>query len=637
VSNQSLKKRLEGISKCSINGERAKNLYQLLVNKPEIWELAYANICANAGATTKGVDGVTADGHSVERNREIMNQLRNGTYRPKPTRRVYIPKSNGKQRPLGIPTFTDRLVQEACRIVLEAIYEPVFSKFSFGFRKGMGCHDALQNITNRFTGTKWFIEFDIKGYFDNIDHQILVKLLKNKINDERFTALIGWMLKAGYMEEWKFNNTHSGTPQGGVISPILANVYLHELDVFMTELCQRTHKGKARRMRLEYKKVSNEKERVRRYLDMLKDENLEVVPERRGTNPLKYAGYTRTDLIKELEKLTDEQMKTRQSDPQDSGFRRLQYVRYADDFLLGFIGDKAGGEAIMEEVKGFLQTALHLECSEEKTKIVHHGKGVIFLGYHLGTRALKADAVRVRTQMSYGKKVKRRQLTNSGICLLVPESKVRDFVKRKRYGNLNNRKDFEALHRMQLLNNSDYEILAQYKAEMRGFAEYYKLASNFYQGLGLLLYIAQTSLVKTLASKHKTSLAKIYQRYTDGKDKRLTVVDGKYKSEWLKLKDINRSAKAKEGVDEVYNVMPHFSTTEIVERLNAEECEYCGKTGGYFEVHHVRKMADIKGGKEFWQKLMIARNRKKIVVCVECHDLLHAGKLPDFRFKAKSA
>ncbi|MDG2197949.1 MAG: reverse transcriptase domain-containing protein, partial [SAR324 cluster bacterium] len=203
MSNQSLKKRLEGISKCSINGERAKNLFQLLVNKPEIWELAYANICANAGSTTKGVDGVTADGHSVERSREIMNQLRNGTYRPKPTRRVYIPKSNGKQRPLGIPTFTDRLVQEACRIILEAIYEPVFSKFSFGFRKGMGCHDALQNITSRFTGTKWFIEFDIKGYFDNIDHQILVKLLKKKINDERFTALIGWMLKAGYMEDWK--------------------------------------------------------------------------------------------------------------------------------------------------------------------------------------------------------------------------------------------------------------------------------------------------------------------------------------------------------------------------------------------------------------------------------------------------
>jgi hypothetical protein len=250
---------------------------------------------------------------------------------------------------------------------------------------------------------------------------------------------------------------------------------------------------------------------------------------------------------------------------------------------------------------------------------------------------MKADADRARSQMQYGKKIMRRRWNGSGITLLIPEQKVRDFVKRKRYGNLNNRKDCEALQRAELLNNSDYEILAQYKAEMRGFAEYYKLASNFYQGLGLLQYIAQTSLVKTLASKHKTSVAKIYQRYTGGEDKRLTVVDGKHKSEWLRLKDVNRSGKAKRDVDVEYKSLKHTGRSEIVERLNAEECEYCGKIGGYFEVHHVRKMADIKDGKEFWQKLMITRNRKKIVVCIECHDLLHAGKLPDFRFKAKSA
>ncbi len=248
MSTQNLRKRLDGISKCSINGERARDLYKLLTNKPKIWELAYANIYSFDGATIKGVDGVTADGHSVERSQEIMNQLRNGTYRPKPTRRVYIPKSNGKQRPLGIPTFTDKLVQEACRIILDAIYEPVFSKFSFGFRKGIGTHDALISTQKRFQGTKWFIEFDIKGYFDNIDHHILVKLLKKKNDDERFIALIGWMLKAGYTEDWKFNRTHSGTPQGGVISPVLANIYLHELDVFITDLCQQTHKGKERKV-----------------------------------------------------------------------------------------------------------------------------------------------------------------------------------------------------------------------------------------------------------------------------------------------------------------------------------------------------------------------------------------------------
>ncbi|MDG2195995.1 MAG: reverse transcriptase domain-containing protein [SAR324 cluster bacterium] len=320
MSNQSLKKRLEGISKCSINGERAKNLYQLLVNKLEIWERAHTNICTNDGSTTKGVDGVTADRHSVERSREIMNRLRNGTYRPKPTRRVYIPKSNGKKRPLGIPMFMDRLVQGACRIILEAIDEPVFSKFSFGFRKGMGCHEALHDTSHRFGGTKWLIDFDIKGYFDNIDHQILVKLLKKKINDECFTALIGWMLKAGYIEDWKFNKTYSGTPQGGVVSPILANIYLHELDVFMADLCQRTHKGKDRKVTTEYRRIANEKHKLRNNLDMLRDKNLGVVPEKGIKMPLKYAGYTRSKLLKELEILTSEQLLIRQSDPLDQDF-----------------------------------------------------------------------------------------------------------------------------------------------------------------------------------------------------------------------------------------------------------------------------------------------------------------------------
>lgn len=291
----------------------------------------------------------------------------------------------------------------------------------------------------------------------------------------------------------------------------------------------------------------------------------------------------------------------------------------------------------MEEVKGFLRDTLHLECSEEKTKIVHHSKGVIFLGYHVVTRNMKADANRVRSHVQNDKKILRRSVTSKNICLLVPESKVRDFVKRKRYGNLNNRKNWEALHRAELLNNGDYEIITQYKQEVRGFAEYYKLAGNFHEGLGLLHYIAQSSLVKTLASKHKISTAKVYQRYKDGDDKRLTVKDGKYKSEWFKLKDVNRSRKTKMNVDKVYNIAPHFARSEITERLRAEECEYCGTIGGYFEVHHVRKMADIKDGKELWQKAMITKNRKKIVICIECHDLLNAGKLPDVRYMAKKA
>jgi len=635
MSTYNLQQRLAGISKCSINGKKVTDLYKLLVNKPEIWELAYANICSNKGATTKGVDEVTADGQSYDRNREIMNQLRNGTYRPKPTRRVYIPKSNGKKRPLGIPTFTDKLVQEACRIILEAIYEPIFSRFSFGFRKGLGCHDALSNTQKRFSGIKWFIEFDIKGYFDNIDHQILVKLLTEKIDDERFITLIRWMLKAGYMEDWVYNKTYSGTPQGGVISPILANVYLHELDKFISGLYQRTHKGKERKLTHQYEQIKNERAIVRYTIKKLSLKELEQVPLHIGGGiRSRFIGWTKAELIEEDRKLLGKQLETRYYDPQDPNYRRIQYTRYADDFLLGYIGSKDEAIAIMEEIKTFLKETLNLECSEEKTRIAHHSKGVEFLGYHITTHDLKANANRVRSIEREGTKFNKRVWNNVAIKLFVPEHKVRSFILRKRYGNLNNWSDYQTQHKTELENNSDFEILTQFKNEARGFEIYYKLADNFTRGLSLFHYIAETSLVKTLAAKHKISVAKVYKTYKS--DGNITAVNGKYKVAWFKLKQINRKTKVYGDEDIIYNSMQHYSTTEIVERLKAEECEYCSKTGGYFEVHHVRKMADIKEGKEKWEKLMIARNRKKIVLCVECHDLLHAGKLPDYRYKASA-
>jgi len=632
MSTEILRKKLEGIRKCSINGGAVKDLFKLMTNNPEIWDLAYANIAPNKGSMTKGVDEVTADGHSLERSREIMNQLRNGTYRPKPTRRVYIPKSNGKKRPLGIPTFTDKLVQEVCKILLEAIYEPVFSKFSFGFRKGKGCHDALLSTRKRFTGTRWFLEFDIKGYFDNIDHQLLVGLLKKKINDERFTTLIGWMLKCGYLEEWAFNKTYSGTPQGGVISPILANIYLHELDVFMDDLHSRIHKGKARKRSPEYDSIGGKKTIIRRILDRLDSLGVDVVEDRGMGGRPTHIGKTKADLIEEYEALTVEQLNTRYSDPLDPSYRRIQYTRYADDFLLGYIGSKSEAEGIVVEIKNYLKT-LHLECAEDKTNIVHHSKGVGFLGYHLATHSLKANANRVRGVEREGTEFKKRVWNDKDIRLTVSDEKIRSFIERKGYGKLKDHRNWEAIHRSPLLNNSDYEIITQFNNEVRGFAEYYKLARNFHHKLGLLHYIAQTSLAKTLAAKHKTSVAKIYKEYTDGNSRRITVVNGKNKCEWFKIKDISRRTSTIGDVDVVYNSIIHLGRTELIQRLNAQECEYCGKNDGYFEVHHIRKMSDIKEGKSIWQKLMSARNRKTMVLCVECHRQLTWGKLPDYRYK----
>jgi hypothetical protein len=400
----------------------------------------------------------------------------------------------------------------------------------------------------------------------------------------------------------------------------------------MDALYNRVHMGKERKRSKEYQAISGKKTTIRRILNRLDSLGVDVVEERRLGGKPTHVGKTKADLVEEYEALTEEQLNTRYNDPLDPNYRRIQYTRYADDFLLGYIGSKSEAEDIVREIKDYLAT-LGLECAEDKTNIVHHSKGVEFLGYHLATHSLKASANRVRKVDREGTGFKKRVWNDKDIRLTIPDEKIRGFIERKGYGKLKDHSNWEAAHRTILLNNSDYEILTQYNSEVRGIAEYYKLASNFHHKLGLLHYIAQTSLAKTLAAKHKTSVAKIYRSYTSGNDKRITVLYGGKKREWFKPKDISRKAKTRGDEDVVYNSIMHLGRSEVTQRLNAQECEFCGKIDGYFEVHHIRKMSDIKEGKELWQKLMSARNRKTMVLCVECHRQLTWGKLPDYRYK----
>lgn len=221
-----LSKKLEGISDASKKSRRVKDLLRIMTNCRELWLEAYANIYSNKGAITEGVNANTLDGFSQERVERIIEKLKNRKYRFSSVRRAYIPKDNGKERPLGVPTGDDKLVQEAARILLERVYEPVFSDHSHGFRPGRSCHTALEAIQREWKGIKWFIEFDIRGFFDNLDHEIMVQLLEKKIDDRQFIKLIKGMLKAGYLEEWRFHQTYSGCPQGGIVTPqvILQNV-----------------------------------------------------------------------------------------------------------------------------------------------------------------------------------------------------------------------------------------------------------------------------------------------------------------------------------------------------------------------------------------------------------------------------
>ena len=315
---------------------------------PEIWYEAYANIYSNRGAMTAGGDDDTLDGMSHRRIKRIIKSLQEGTYKPRPVRRVYIPKRNGKLRPLGIPSGTDKMVQEVCKTILERIYEPIFSDYSHGFRPKRSCHTALEQVKKLGGGTKWFIEFDIKGFFDNMDHNIMIGLLEKKIDDNRFIKIIKGMLKAGYLDDWKYHDTYSGTPQGGIISPILSNIYLNELDRYVERLIGEFYKGKIRPPNPEYRQVSKRKWGIRKKL------------RQQGKTP---------DLVKQLREAEKRQKELPSKDMFCENFKRLRYCRYADDFIIGLIGSKKEAEHTKRKVIDFLSEELGLQTAEEKTRI----------------------------------------------------------------------------------------------------------------------------------------------------------------------------------------------------------------------------------------------------------------------------
>src|SRR5258707_7779719 len=234
-----------------------ERLYRQLFN-PQWYLLAYGRLYSNHGAMTPGADGETVDGVSVTKIVRIIDALRHERYRFTPVKRVYIRKKNGKMLPLGLPSWSDKLVGEVIRLLLEAYYEPQFSDRSHGFRSGRGCHTALSEVAVNWTGTTWFIEGDIARCFDELDHEIMLKILGEKIHDSRFLGLLRNMLRAGYLEDWEWNETLSGAPQGGVVSPILSNIYLDRLDNFVeTVLIPEYTRGKLRKHNPEYRQRPN--------------------------------------------------------------------------------------------------------------------------------------------------------------------------------------------------------------------------------------------------------------------------------------------------------------------------------------------------------------------------------------------
>ncbi|HEM6036244.1 TPA: reverse transcriptase [Streptococcus suis] len=567
-----------------------ERVYKLLFNR-ELYLIAYAKLYPNNGAMTKGVTEETIDGMSIQKIDRIIEQLRRETYYWRPARREYIPKKNGKHRPLGIPVWSDKLLQEVIRMILEAYYEPQFSEHSHGFRPKRGCHTALQEIQT-WKGTRWFIEGDISSYFDTIDHDVLITMLSRQIQDGRFIRLIKNMLEAGCLDDWKFHKTISGTPQGGVISPLLANIYLHQFDKWVgEELIPQYTRGKKQKANSAYNRLSR---RIKCYQD-------------KGD-------------YKKAHQLIVERRNLPSVDTYDTSYRRLRYVRYADDFILGFTGSKAEAKAIKKQIGDFLNTKLSLELSQEKTLITHAtGESAKFLGYEI-------KAQRVNDYIDN----KGRRSANGVIALFVPasviESKCRQYMK-----------NGKAIHRNNLLHDDDFSIVQTYQQEYRGLVQYYILAQNL-SWFSKVYWYMETSLLKTLAFKHKSSINKMLAKYkttttsTNGRTVPcLQVVVPREDKPPLVATwgGISLSYKKKAVIEDApYQV--YGGRTELIKRLLANKCELCGSEEN-IEVHHIRKLADLNkhNGKLVpkWKEIMSARCRKTLVTCRDCHYAIHNGSI----------
>ena len=362
---------LNNLNKQSKNPSyKFQRLYRNLYN-PEFYLLAYRNIYANEGSMTPGVDGETLDGMSSPRIERIINALKDHSYRPNPARRTYIAKKNSsKKRPLGIPSGDDKLVQEVVRMILESIYESAFSDQSHGFRPKRSCHTALEQLQRTFAGANWFVEGDIQACFDSFDHQVLINILRRRIDDEAFISLMWKFLKAGYMEQWQYHRTYCGTPQGSGISPILANIYLHELDMHMEEYKTAFVKGN----RLS-RKVNPEYARRNREVQAYKRRNAKIWNTLTEAEKKERAG--------ELRRLRERQREIPSKQFRDETYKNLQYVRYADDFIVGVVGSKADAEALKADLAVFLKETLNLTLAEKKTKITHATDRARFLGYDI--------------------------------------------------------------------------------------------------------------------------------------------------------------------------------------------------------------------------------------------------------------
>ncbi len=601
--SQKTLERLEYLRKLNSNRDWVNhNLYRLLYQE-DLYILAYERLKSKPGNMTPGSDGETLDGFSREVIHAIIQQMRTEQFRFKPVRQRFIPKPNGKMRKLGIPCVRDKIVQEVIRMILEAIYDspyaPYFHDASHGFRPNRSCHTALQEYRRTWRATNWIIEGDIQACFDELDHTVLITILRKKIHDERFLNLIRKLLNAGYFDlHGKKKESLVGSPQGGIASPILANIYLHELDEFVEQLRCQLEKGEHKAPSLAYQRLADRKRR------------------------LAAKGQTKTKEFRELVKHIRRLPTVEANDP---NYVRIKYLRYADDWAIGLCGSKHLAEQIKRAIKDFLHEMLKLRLSEEKTTITNaKAEEAHFLGTRLTIGKGETQKI-VLTTNHTGKRFKRRS-TGWETQMYAPLLKLIQRLKDKGFctaeGKPLDRKGWRGLDTEQ--------IIALYSAINRGIQNYYRFADNW-RRLSRIQYILRFSLAKTLARKYKMTVKQVFKRF--GKDLSITIEgkDGKqdrqvsfYQNhDWTKNREAFQDGKHP-NIDQLQTSITMRTRSKL-----GKPCCICGTSGKDAQIvmHHVRHIRKLSHKREpaGFNHVLRKLNRKQIPVCEECHRKIHQG------------
>ena len=657
-----LSKRLHGLTNVG-EKSKVKDIYTLLF-RDAIWYQAYQNIYSNGGAKS-------LEEFDKKRISKLIDSLKNKTYSPKPSK---IKVVNGRK--VNLLDGTDKLVQEACRIILNAIYDNKFSDLSHGFRQNRSCHTALKEVST-WIGIRWVIKFDIEQCFDNINREVLLNILQSRIDDVRFINLIEKLISVGYLENWKYNKTFSGIPQGGIISPILSNIYFNELDKFVESKCniindtpnERTKnpeyvklKNEANYAKVKIEKINERIEYIERFInDNFKNINnndkfwdifnqsfdirenskfntsrslrklLDPIADKFNVSiyDLMECSYYRSlkkerELWRERYKSANTEFRKMKSIDTSNGLNRLYYVRYADDFILGYIGTKQEAIEISNKIKEFIQTRLRLTISESKSNVTDVSD-IKFLGYHISRSKYNGQNITGKNG------IKIRRHNNRLVFKIGSESAIR-FVKEKKYGDYIKN---ESKHRSYLINFDDIEIVKQYNAELRGLINYYKYASNAKHIIHRVQWLAHYSMLKTLGGKHKCSVAQVFKRkiikvkVNENKQKVWYITAGNKTIEVFNIRDVETKDIFKLWDNESCNDNMNIRTINIrssaLRKLIADECELCGKTKDDVSIvlHHTNKIRNISKTEPIWKQVQKMRQRKTISVCHECHMKIH--------------